>query len=136
MQKAKMIPIIISSILLISGLIYTSPILGVNAVEKPEGQPFQEILDAIAYLQSRIDSLVIQPGPQGPPGPERPMGPQGEQSPKGDTGDIGSQGIQGEQGSEGPPTSHMKTNGPWSKNGRLLSGHLLTWKMYLTSVFT
>ena len=103
--------------ILISVTVFTSALNGVSASDKPEGQPFDAIWDAISYLQNQIDNIELIPGPPGPEGPQGPegpigpqgeqgpkgeIGPQGEQGPKGDTGDTGSQGIQGIQGEQGP----------------------------------
>jgi len=60
-------------------------LLFMNVALATNGQPFQELWNAITDLQDQIDSIELIPGP---PGPE---GPQGEQ------------GIQGEPGPQGPP---------------------------------
>lgn len=50
----------------VAGSIMTSTM--VYAAEKPYGQPFQALWDAITGLQTQIDAIELTPGPQGSPG--------------------------------------------------------------------
>ena len=72
------------------------------AAEKPNGQPFQALWDAIDGLQGQIEDIELIPGPQG------------------GTGDTGAKGDQGADGpvfakyytsqvSSEDPVSHLET---------------------------
>lgn len=54
------------------------------------------------YLNERINSIELIPGPEGPQGIQGVPGPKGEQGERGPQGDIGPQGEPGPEGPEGP----------------------------------
>ena len=74
----------------------------VYAADKPNGQPFDAVWEAIGLLQTQVDEIELTPGPQGEPGVPGPQGEQGLQGPQGEPGPQGIQGIQGQQGEPGP----------------------------------
>ena len=69
-----------------------------SAAEKPTGQPFQALWDA-------IENIELIPGPQGEPGADGATGPQGE---PGAEGPIFAK-YYTSQVSSGTPVSHLKT---------------------------
>ncbi|MFX0125468.1 MAG: hypothetical protein ACFFAE_17740 [Candidatus Hodarchaeota archaeon] len=56
---------------------------------RPNGKPFQEIWEAIEFLQEQIDNIELIPGPEGPQGSTGPAGPEGPQGPPGEDGTDG-----------------------------------------------
>ena len=49
----------------------------VYAADKPNGQPFDAVWQAIGLLQTQIDEIELTPGPQGEQGIQGEIGPQG-----------------------------------------------------------
>jgi len=65
------------------GIIDVAGVQQASAQGMTEGQPFDEIWDAIVKLQNDIINLEIPDGVTGPQGPPGTQGPQGEQGPPG-----------------------------------------------------
>lgn len=74
---------IIQKAVLISGLLLISAST-VIASEKPEGNPFKAIWDAVNNLQEQINNIQLLPGPQGEKGEKGDTGSQGPQGPAGE----------------------------------------------------
>jgi len=96
-------------------IIFISLFSGCPSVEKikstqSNGQPFNEIWNAIYDLQNQVNNIQLIPGP---------VGPQGEVGPKGDTGDRGEQGHRGEVGPQGESGQKGDTGdiGPQGNDG-------------------
>ena len=68
----------------------------VYAADKPNGQPFNAIWEAIGILQTQIDEIELTPGPAGPQGEQGETGPAGPQGEQGESG-VNGQGISKEQ---------------------------------------
>ena len=66
----------------------------VYAAEKPNGQPFDAVWQAIGLLQTQVEELETTPGPQGPQGIP---GPQGEDGTNGSGIVIGFYDVVGER---------------------------------------
>jgi hypothetical protein len=81
-----------------------APIAGAKEIEtvKDNGQPFQDLWDAIKALGERIDNIQLTPGPQGPAGADGAQGPIGPAGADGAQGPIGPAGADGAQGPIGP----------------------------------
>lgn len=77
----KKLPLIVAvvSVLLVGGTL-------AYAQNAPNGNPFQEIWNAIKDLREQVRNIQLIPGPRGP---------QGEQGPQGERGPAGPQGPQG-----------------------------------------
>ncbi len=90
----------------------------IRVTHATSANPFEELWNAVAGLQSQIDTIELTPGPQGPQGeqgpqglpgepgltgPQGPAGADGAQGPQGIQGPVGPQGPQGLQGIQGPP---------------------------------
>jgi hypothetical protein len=69
--------------------IFTVSLYTVVGSATPNGKPFQELWEAIEFLQEQIATIELTPGPEGPQGPTGPAGPEG------------SQGLPGEDGTDG-----------------------------------
>ena len=63
-----------------------------------DGEPFDELWDAIINLQNDLTSIKTGVGSPGPQGEQGPPGPQGEQGLQGEQGSAGPQGPQGPPG--------------------------------------
>lgn len=59
----------------------------VNPIYNLAGGTFNNVGDALTYLDNRVTNIALTPGPSGPQGPQGPTGPQGPQGPGG--GDTG-----------------------------------------------
>ena len=70
-KKTKFLTLLTVSLFAFSLITFAMPFSEVSAGEKPKGQPFEAIWEAISFLQSQIDAIVVTPGlpgPEGPPG--------------------------------------------------------------------
>ncbi len=68
---------------IIISIIVISILLTFKFTNASNGQPFQELWDAIFDLQQQITDIELTPGPQGEIGPTGPQGPVGPQGPEG-----------------------------------------------------
>ena len=75
----------------------------VGGSARPNGNPFQELWEAIELLQEQINTIKLIPGSKGPEGPEGPAGSEGPQGPEGPAGSEGPQGAEGPPGPTGTP---------------------------------
>ncbi len=98
---------IINGILLVAVLVAASSAF--VSCKDNDADSQTELLSKIANLQSQIENLKLQVGPQGPAGAQ---GPQGEKGEKGETGATGATGAQGPQGEAGL-TPFIGDNGNW-----------------------
>jgi len=83
---------IINGILLVAILVAASS--SFVSCKDNDADAHTELLSKIAALETKINSIQQQTGPQGP---------QGEKGEKGDKGDTGATGAQGEKGEKGDP---------------------------------
>ncbi|MHA2330300.1 MAG: hypothetical protein ACXACR_17405, partial [Candidatus Hodarchaeales archaeon] len=70
--------------------IFTVSLYTVVGSATPNGKPFQELWEAIEFLQEQIATIELIPGP---PGPAGPVGPQGLPGKDGTDGRDASGGI-------------------------------------------
>ena len=77
------------------GANYNGGIFGAPSFVFSSGSSFNNVNDALLYLDGRITTISLTPGPQGPAGPTGPTGPQGPAGPTGPTGPQGPAGSGG-----------------------------------------
>ena len=71
------------------GANYNGGIFGAPSFVFSSGSSFSNVNDALLYLDGRITTISLTPGPQGPAGPTGPTGPTGPQGPQGPAGSGG-----------------------------------------------